>query len=57
MTEDEFCDASDLASLRNIKDLLRAVCCFDDPNKTRRSSIDANLDFMIKDINKRIKID
>jgi len=57
MTEDEYCDTNDLATLRNMKDILRELNCFEEPNKTRRLSIAANLDLMIDDVNKRINID
>ena len=57
MKEDEYCDVSDLVILRNMKDMLRALNCFEDPNKSRRMSIAANIDLMIDDVNKRIEVD
>ena len=57
MTEDEYCDVSDLAILRNIKDLLRSLNCFEDPNKSRLKSVDANINLMVNDVNKRIGVD
>jgi len=57
MTEQEYCNVSDLVILRNMKDMLRALNCFDNPNKSRRMSISENINLMIDDVNKDIDID
>ena len=56
MEEKEHCDVADLVTLRNIKDMLRSLNCFDDPNKTRRMSVASNIDLMIDHVNKEIDI-
>ena len=57
MTENEYCNVSDLVILRNMKDMLRNLNCFNDPNKSRRMSITANIDLMITDIDNQIEVD
>lgn len=54
MTEQEYCDLSDLQLFRHIKVLLRDNNCFDDPNKSRVLGIEANLELIIKSLEPKI---
>lgn len=54
MTEQEYCDLSDLQMCRTILTMLRSANCFDDPNKTRIASVMANLSLVIDDLEPKV---
>lgn len=54
MTEQEYCDLSDLQMCRIILTMLRSANCFDDPNKTRLAGIKANLGLIIDSLEQKI---
>jgi len=57
MTEEEYIDATDLNLLRSILSMLSWVIAFDDPNKTRKLSVKANIMLMIENLEPKITID
>lgn len=54
MTEQEYCDLSDLQICRAMLQMMRMMNCFDDPNKTRRESVMANIRLMIDDLEPKV---
>ena len=54
MTEQEYCDLSDLQLCRAMLQMMRSVNAFENPNKTRREGIMANLGLMIDDLEPKI---
>ena len=54
MTEQEYCDLSDLQLLRSIIQTLNMVNALDDPNATRLRSIRANLYLMTEHLEPNI---
>ena len=54
MTEQEYCDLSDLQLLRSVIQTLNMVNALDDPNATRLRSIYANLYLMTEHLEPKI---
>ena len=54
MTEQEYCDLSDLQLCRAMLQMMRSVNSFEDPNKTRRDNIMENLGLMIDDLEPKV---
>ena len=54
MTEQEYCDLSDLQICRAILRMTTTLNCFENPNKTRRRGIVANVQLMIEDLEPKI---
>lgn len=54
MTEQEYCDLSDLQLYRSILAQLKMSNSFDDPNKTHLLSIKANIKLMIANLTPKI---
>jgi hypothetical protein len=54
MTEQEYCDLSDLQLCRAMLQMMRAVNAFENPNKKRRDSIMENLGLMIDDLEPKV---
>jgi hypothetical protein len=54
MTEQEYCDLSDLQLCRAALSMMRTANAFEDPNKTRMNGVMANLGLMIKDLEPKV---
>ena len=54
MTEQEYCDLSDLQLLRSVIQMLLMINAMDDPNATRLRSIRANLYLMTEHLEPKI---
>ncbi|MCP3680300.1 MAG: hypothetical protein GY782_08645 [Gammaproteobacteria bacterium] len=57
MTEQEYCDLSDLQLLRAVTIVLQMVSAFEDPNKARLKSVIENIYLMIKNLEEQEFID
>ena len=55
MTEQEYCDLSDLQLLRAVKDILRMVNALEDINDKRMKSIWINIQKIIDDLEPKIE--
>lgn len=56
MNENEYIDATDLAKLRMVREILRDCMCMDDPNKTRLRGMVENCSLMIDNLFETLKL-
>jgi len=54
MTEQEYCDLSDLQLFRSILRILQQINAFEDPNALRLRSITENVNLSIKDLEPKV---
>jgi len=57
MTEDEYCDASDLGRIEGIMRAMENCILIGDPNETRKKSIMQNLSLILKDLNRKVHVE
>jgi len=57
MTEDEYCDASDLGRIEGVMRLMDNCILIGDPNETRKKSIMQNLSLILQDLNKKVNVE
>lgn len=57
MTEQEYCDVSDLDSAYIIANILRNMNCFQEPMKTQRMSCIANINLLIAELQDKLNVD
>lgn len=56
MTEQEYCDLSDLQSCRAILQILHTMNVFEEPNKARHEGIIENIVLMINELQPKISL-
>ena len=55
MTEQEYCDLSDLQICRAMLSMVRTMNCFEEPNKTRYESVKNHLSKMIEHLEPKVQ--